>query len=81
MSQGRPKNKRNMILLNTLFCLVALGILMFLINAPEKSTTPLPHNDDHQRFYGMKKKEAEQYCLDCNGENGVHPLSPEHPSK
>lgn len=81
MIQKSPKSKRKIILLNTLFCLVSLGILIFIMNAPEKSTKSLPHNEDHQRFYSMNKKEAEKYCLDCHGDNGVHPLAPEHPSK
>lgn len=68
-------------LLNLLFVLICGGILYFLLNAPEKSTTPLPFNDDHKQFFDMKKKEAEKYCLDCHGDGEIMPLAPEHPAK
>ncbi len=68
-------------ILNILFPVVSAIILIVLLKAPEKSTTPLPRDKGHQRFFTMKKKEAEKYCLDCHGEDEVYPLTADHPSK
>ncbi|CAG36868.1 hypothetical protein [Desulfotalea psychrophila] len=75
---GRGKNR---LLLNIIFGVFCAGVLAFLLSAPEKSTSPLPMDSDHKRFYSMKKKEAEQYCMSCHGPAKENALSAEHPSK
>ncbi|MGW8194256.1 MAG: hypothetical protein ACWGOX_08325 [Desulforhopalus sp.] len=69
-------------LLNILFLLVCAAVLIFLLNAPEETTSPLPHDENHKRFYEIKgKKEAEKYCIECHDDNKVAPLPADHPPK
>lgn len=68
--------------LNAAFIIICIGILIFLLRAPKETTSPLPHDDIHNRFHAMKgKKEAEQYCLDCHGPEKEAPLPADHPPK
>jgi len=68
--------------MNTLFIAVCGGLLFFLYNAPEETTSFLPHDDNHQRFYTIKsKKEAEKFCGDCHEDGKEAPLAKDHPPK
>lgn len=70
------------VFLNAAFVVVCAGILIFLLRAPKETTAPLPHDEIHSRFHTMKgKKEAEQFCLDCHGQDKEAPLPAGHPPK
>ena len=51
--------KQKNILYNCLFLVACGGVLLFLLYAPPETTTPLPHDQNHERFMTMTKKEAE----------------------
>lgn len=73
---------RKILALNAAFILAAAAILIFLLNAPEETTTRLPHDEIHEKFHAIEsKKEAEKSCADCHSENGVSPLPEKHPPK
>jgi hypothetical protein len=78
-----PKNnKRKLLIVNALFVVVCGAILIFLLKAPKETTSPLPHDEIHQRFFSIKnKKEAEQSCLSCHDQGKEAPLSENHPPK
>ncbi|MDT8442414.1 MAG: cytochrome c [Desulfuromonadales bacterium] len=63
---------------------LAVIILAFLLQAPPESTSRVPYDDTHQRFYDIVradgKKAAEKYCEECHNENGV-PFPDGHPPK
>jgi hypothetical protein len=68
-----------------IFLLVgALAIVIFLWMAPEESTSPVPKDEIHLRFYDLVntegKKAAEQFCQDCHNKEQV-PFPEDHPSK
>ncbi|KGO35081.1 MAG: hypothetical protein WBN83_04890 [Desulfoprunum sp.] len=68
------------IVLNILFLLVCAAILLFLLKAPDETTSRLPMDDTHRQFQsGMSKKEAEKQCGECHGPQGRIPLPPDHP--
>jgi hypothetical protein len=72
--------KKKIIFLNILFLLVALGILLILLKAPEESTAKLPLDDIHRPFQaGMSKKEAELRCGECHGPGTEAALPEGHP--
>lgn len=75
-----PKKKISLFI-NIAFVVVSVGILTFLLKAPEKTTASLPHDDDHNRFFGMKKKAAGKLCVECHTPDGVYPLPEDHPPK
>lgn len=75
------EKKKSNLLINIAFIAISVAILVFLLEAPDKTTASLPHNDDHNRFFGMKKKAAEKFCTDCHIPEGVSPLPEEHPPK
>lgn len=75
------ERKTNTLLLNIAFVLTGGAILFFLFNAPEETTAKLPHDDNHNRFHEMKKKEAEKFCTECHSPEGVCPLPEKHPPK
>lgn len=78
------KNKKSLHikLANGAFVLICLGIVVFLALAPEETTSPLPRDINHNRFFEIKsKKEAERYCVECHSENKEAPLMEEHPPK
>ncbi len=62
----------------------ALAIVVFLWMAPEESTSPVPKDEIHLRFYDLVKTEgkkaAEKFCNDCHNEE-QNPLPEDHPSK
>lgn len=68
-----------------IFLLVgALAIIVFLWMAPEESTSPVPKDEIHTRFYDVVKTEgkkaAEKFCEDCHNDDNV-PFPDDHPSK
>ena len=73
----RQKN----ILYNILFLAGCGGVLLFLFFAPPETTTPLPHDQNHERFMTMKKKEAEKSCETCHAPGREAPLPENHPPK
>ena len=63
---------------------IAVVILAFLWQAPPESTSRVPYDADHQRFYDIVKadgkKAAEKFCEECHNQEMV--AFPEgHPSK
>lgn len=76
----KPKySKKKTLILNILFIASCLGIFLFLWNAPPETTAKLPYDQNHQQFYDMPRKEAEQHCMACHNPEGVKPLSEAHP--
>ncbi|MBM9513454.1 hypothetical protein [Desulfogranum marinum] len=73
--------KKKNIFYNILFLVVCGVIFTFLYIAPPETTSPLPHDDDHQQFMHMKKKAAEKQCDQCHSSDGVAPLPDDHPPK
>ncbi len=63
------------------FLAICAGIFLFLWRAPEETTARLPHDENHERFFAMEKKEAEKYCTECHGEDKMVPFPPDHPPK
>ncbi len=68
-------------ILNILFVLVSAAILITLFAAPEETTSHLPKDNDHLRFFSMKKKQAEKHCISCHAPGKISPLSQDHPPK
>ena len=80
MQQSKPK--RTIWLLNIIFAVISIAILVFLLRAPDETTSFLPKNEIHNPFHLIKsKKEAEKTCLDCHGPSGDAPLLEGHPPK
>jgi len=78
------KNKRQSKIwfINAAFIMICVGILVFLFNAPEETTSPLPKDAVHIKFYSIKgKKEAEKFCVECHDTGKISPLPEEHPPK
>lgn len=73
--------KRNTFLYNILFVAAGAGIILFLMAAPPESTVKLPHDEIHEKFFPMKKKEAEKFCEKCHSPHGISPLPGDHPPK
>lgn len=63
---------------------LAVIILAFLLQAPPESTSRVPYDDTHQRFYDIVradgKKAAEKFCDECHNDAGV-PFPDGHPPK
>jgi len=73
-----PLRKRT--LLNISFGAVCIGLLAFLLMAPEETTSPLPEDEKHLKFHQISsKKEAEKACVGCHEPDGEAPLSDSHP--
>jgi len=71
-----------MLLINVTFTALCVGILIFLLKAPKETTSPLPHDENHNRFFAVEnKKEAELSCLSCHDQSKEAPLSENHPPK
>ncbi len=68
------KNKK--LIANIVFILIGIIIVVLLKMAPEPTTPVLPHDKNHNKFFSMKKKEAEKYCDQCHKE-----LPKNHPPK
>jgi hypothetical protein len=75
-----PMKKKN-ILYNILFLVICGGLLIFLLNAPPETTSPLPRDDLHKQFFPMKKKDAEKECGVCHDAGKDAPLPDDHPPK
>ncbi len=73
--------KKNTLLYNIIFLAAGAGILIFLALAPPESTVKLPHDEIHEKFFSMHKKEAEQFCTSCHNPDGDKPLPEGHPPK
>ena len=73
------RNKGKIWLFNVVFVIVCLGIFLLLWNAPPETTPRLPHDDNHQPFFAMGKKEAEKFCENCHQPDGIRPLPETHP--
>ena len=71
--------KRDFILIG-----IAIVILAFLWQAPPESTSRVPHDGDHERFFDIVasdgKKAAEKFCEECHNPDQV-PFPEGHPSK
>ena len=68
--------------LNIIFVAVGAAILLTLALAPEETTPFLPHDSDHQKFFGISsKKQAEKFCVTCHDSGKVSPLPESHPPK
>ena len=71
--------KRDILLL-----LGAAVIILVLWMAPEESTTHVPKDENHLRFYTIVKNEgkkaAEKFCQDCHNPDKV-PFPKDHPPK
>jgi hypothetical protein len=63
--------KKKAIYINIAFAATLIGILLFLSKAPEITTPSLPHDQDHNRFFGMKKKAAGKLCIECHSAEDV----------
>ena len=80
MQPVKPKKKT--FIFNIVFVAVCAAILIFLLRAPEETTSFLPHDEIHEPFHHIKsKKEAEKTCLDCHGPEKEAPLAEDHPPK
>lgn len=79
MTASTPKKKT--ILLNGVFIIFCLGIFLFLWNAPPETTAKLPHDEQHEKFFAMGKKEAEKFCESCHNPDGMAPMPEDHPPK
>lgn len=74
-----PIKKRDLLLIA-----VAILILAFLWQAPPESTSRVPYDDTHRRFFDLVKsdgkKAAEKFCEECHNASAV-PFPPGHPQK
>ncbi len=66
---------------NILFLAFCGGIFLFLWYAPPETTAHLPHDENHEQFMKMGKKEAEKHCEKCHARDGIAPLPKDHPPK
>jgi len=66
--------KKKSIFINIAFVVTLSGILLFLFRAPEITTPSLPHDDDHNRFFSMKKKVAGKLCVECHTPEEVYEI-------
>ncbi len=75
-------DSKTKLVVNLAFIIICATILIFLLRAPKETTSFLPQDENHNRFYAIKdKKEAEAYCLNCHGPDKEVPLPAEHPPK
>ncbi len=74
-----PK-KKNTIFINIAFIVMSVALVAFLMRAPAETTARLPHDGDHTRFFGMKKKAAEKFCTECHNPEDMA-LPEDHPPK
>jgi len=67
-----------------LLILGGIAIVVFLWMAPEETTSPVPKDDNHLRFYTIVKEEgkkaAEKFCDECHNDDGVT-FPPDHQPK
>ncbi|MCL2457823.1 MAG: hypothetical protein FWF31_03070 [Desulfobulbus sp.] len=72
-------NNQKKLLANGLFIAGGIAILGLLLDAPSETTRPLPHDQNHERFMTMDKKEAERFCEECHAPDKQMPLPATHP--
>jgi len=62
--------------------LLIIGVLWM---APEETTSRVPKDENHERFYAIVKAEgkkaAEKFCGECHYDDGGVPFPAEHPPK
>ncbi|MGL1933309.1 MAG: hypothetical protein OCC45_16365 [Desulfotalea sp.] len=69
-------------IINVAFLMVCIGIVVFLLNAPDKTTSPLPMDKHHNNLFAMPKKQAEKQCISCHNEDSpIAPIPKDHPPK
>lgn len=74
-------NKKRTLIYNIIFLIAGGAILLFLLNAPPESTSKIPYDDIHSKYYPMGKKEAEKECESCHNPEGMAPMPQGHPPK
>ncbi|MBC8208138.1 MAG: hypothetical protein H8E79_03085 [Desulfobulbaceae bacterium] len=74
-----PAKKKNTLFLNVAFVAVGAVILVFFLRAPEVTTPRLPHDEIHDPFRPMKKREADKQCESCHYPQGEAPMPAVHP--
>jgi len=74
-------NNKKTLVANIVFVAICGALFWVLWSAPPETTAHLPHDDDHERFFAMKKKEAEKHCEKCHNPDGDAPLPEDHPPK
>ncbi len=74
-------DKNKTLIYNILFITICAGLLLFLLNAPEETTTRLPQDSTHNKYQAMEKKQAEAFCEECHYPKGESPLPQGHPPK
>ena len=72
--------KKKTLLINIAFIVTSIALITFLLRAPEETTTKVPHDDNHNRFFGMKKKAAGKLCVECHNPEDMA-LPEGHPPK
>jgi len=72
------EKKRSNLKYHIIFIFVSGGLFIFLWNAPPETTAFLPHDEHHERFMEMDKKQAEANCTECHAVNKM-PLPTDHP--
>ncbi len=60
------RTKKKVLLINIAFIFSLIAILFFLSKAPDITTPSLPHDEDHNRFFAMKKRTAGKLCVECH---------------
>ena len=73
---SNAKNKK-IIFINIAFVISLVAILLFLSKAPDITTPSLPHDEDHNRFFAMKKKTAGKLCIECHTPEDVYEIHKE----
>ncbi len=74
--------KKKVWVLNGVFVIICVTILVFLLSAPEETTSFLPKDENHSKFHEIKsKKEAEKFCVECHDVGKDAPLPEGHPPK
>ena len=63
-------------LFNIGFLFISAIIIIVLLLAPKETTPKVPFDENHKRFYKMKKREAERFCENCH-----KTFSKKHPPK
>jgi hypothetical protein len=79
--QEKQTKFKKTLLYNLLFIAICGGLFLFLLNAPEESTTRLPKDENHIKFMKMDKKAAEKFCDECHSPDAEVPLPQDHPPK
>jgi hypothetical protein len=80
MTSQKPPKRIKIFVLNVVFVFFSAVIILFLARAPKETTSYLPKDDIHLKFYEIEsKKEAEKFCLDCHDKGMEAALPDDHP--